>query len=264
MRAVVEALKARIRRVENPYFRALQEGSFERADFIETQIQFLFAVVHFPRPMTVLAARLPHAADRLVLLNNVRDEHGQGDLRQSHETTFIELLIRLGLSRMEIERRAQWPEVRAFNAVLTAVCSHDDVPTALAALGIIEDLFAGIAADIGSGIVARGWLSAGALIHYPTHQELDLDHAEGFYRLIAPVAQEGPRGAYQVEQGLELGAYVFLRLYEDLYRVRQRRLFREIQGPHSCTDGWRVPGDAEHGSGTIERPSRQACSLGLV
>jgi pyrroloquinoline-quinone synthase len=184
----------------------LSDGSFEREDFVETQIQFLHAVVYFPRPMAVLAARLPRPEQRLSLLENVQDEHGGGDLTGSHERTFLTLLERLGVSSSGIDRRAQWPEVRAFNSTLLGVCAHDDLPTALALLGVIEDLFSGIAAQIGRLIVERGWLRVEELTHYPTHEVLDLGHAEGFYRLIEPLTRTDSRAAYQVEQGLELGA----------------------------------------------------------
>ena len=55
--------------------------------------------------------------------------------------------------------------------------------------------------------------------------------------LRAPYA-ESARSRYQIDQGLELGGYLFLRLYEDLYRQRQRRQLREVPGPHSLADGW--------------------------
>jgi pyrroloquinoline quinone (PQQ) biosynthesis protein C len=241
MRNYLQALKARVAPLENPYLRALEDGSFAREDFVETQAQFLHAVVYFSRPMAVLAARLPRPEQRLGLLDNVRDEHGAGDLTGSHERTFLTLLSRLGMGSADLERRAQWPEVRAFNATLLGVCAHDDLPTALALLGVIEDLFSGISAHIGRCIVARGWLRAEELTHYPTHEVLDVHHAEGFYRLVEPLAAREPRAEYQVQQGLELGAYAFLRLYEDLFRARQRRVFRAVSGPHSLADGWALP-----------------------
>lgn len=245
MRDYLQKLKVRLAPFESPYLRALSDGSFEREDFVETQIQFLSAVVYFSRPMAVLAARLPRAEQRLRLLDNVRDEHGGGDLSLSHERTFLTLLERLGMSPGEIDRRAQWPEVRAFNLTLQGVCTHDDTPTALAMLGVIEDLFSGISARIGRAIVERGWLRAEELTHYPTHELIDQGHAEGFYRCIEPLASTDPRAAYQVEQGLELGAYIFLRLYEDLFRARKRRVVRGVSGPHSSADGWVLPRDAK-------------------
>jgi pyrroloquinoline-quinone synthase len=244
MRSHVKSLKLRLDPLASPYLRALHEGTLTRDDFVETQIQFLFAVVFFSRPMAALAGRLPRPEMRLALLENVGDEHGEGNLSVSHERTFLDLLARLGVTPDAIERRALWPEVRAFNTVLAGVCMLDDTLTALAALGIIEDLFAGISAAIGKGILGRGFLGAGELCHYTAHEVLDVSHAEGFYaQLDGPYAAH-PRHAYQIEQGLELGGYAFLRLYEDLYRARGRRWMREVRGPHSLADGWYLEGAA--------------------
>lgn len=240
MQHYIDALKQRTAALQNPYLRALRDGELSREDFIETQIQFLFAVVFFSRPMAALAGRMPRPELRLALLENVSDEHGGGNLRLCHEQTFLLFLSRLGVSPEEIEWRALWPEVRLFNTALVGVCLLDDVPTALATLGIIEDLFAQISSDIGRSVLQRGFLSPSEIIHYKTHEALDVEHAEGFYQTLrAPYAQH-PRTAYQVQQGLELGAHVFMQMYEGLYRARGRRQLREVTGPHSLADGWHV------------------------
>jgi pyrroloquinoline-quinone synthase len=238
MRAYIADLKARLRPLESPYLTALAGGEMSREDFVETQIQFLFAVAFFSRPMAALAGRLPRPEMRLSLLENVHEEHGRGALRFSHERTFLALLARLGVAPEEIERRALWPEIRAFNTTLVGVCALDDTLTALATLGIIEDLFAGISARIGQGIVGRGFLPGDQVVHYAVHEKLDEEHAEGFYReLIGPWAAH-PRHAYQIQEGLELGAYAFLALYEGLHRSRGRRWERAVGGPHSLAEGW--------------------------
>jgi len=238
MRSKIKSIKARYDLANHPYFKSLEDGTFSKEDFVETQIQFLFAVVFFSRPMTTLAARLPRPEMRLSVLENVSDEHGEGNLSLSHEKTFLELLARLNLTMEDIERRALWPEVRAFNTTLTGVCMVDDVWTGVAALGIIEDLFSGISERLGKAIVERGWVAEADLIHYATHQELDVEHADDFYQIIEPLWGEHPRYAYQIEQGLELGAYIFLQMYESLYRSRARRWNRDVKGPHSLAEGW--------------------------
>lgn len=234
----VRGLKTRLAPLDQPYFRSLSGGSLTREDFVETQLQFAHAVFFFSRPMLVLAGRVSSAAVRLPLLENVGDEHGRGDLSFSHEATFTKFLERLGVPKGELWSRPLWPEVRAFNTVLAGVCTLDDVPTALATLGIIEDLFASISAEIGRGVVARGWLTADALVHYRTHEELDELHAEGFYRPLRARFASEPALRYQVEQGLELGATVFLALYRGLYESRARRDRRPLDGPHSVAAGF--------------------------
>src|SRR5580704_12139721 len=176
MRSYTTELKKRVSFRDNAYFKSLEDGTFSREDFIETQIQFFFAVAFFSRPIAVLAARLPRADMRLLLLENVEDEHGHGDLRLSHEQTFLQLMERLGISPAYAESRAMWPEVRAFNTILTGLCTLDDTFTGLAALGIIEDLFSEISGYIGKALVTRGWLAKEQVIHYAAHEVLDVEH----------------------------------------------------------------------------------------
>ena len=237
MKAYISDLKQRLAPQENAYLKALRKGEMSRADFLETQIQFKTAVAFFNRPMTMLAARLPSPAMRWGLLNNVRDEHGDGDFQRSHEATFLEFLRRLGATPEEVDRRTLWPELRAFNTVLIGLCVMDDTLTALAALGMIEDLFAGISAEIGEAVLRQGWLRRDEIIHYKTHETLDVEHAEGFYRLLYRHYESDAKARYFIEQGLELGGYVFMGLYWDLYRNRERRWMRDVMGPHSEAAG---------------------------
>ncbi|MBL8957166.1 MAG: iron-containing redox enzyme family protein [Myxococcaceae bacterium] len=234
----IRALKARLAPLENPYFRALKDGTLTREEFVETQLQFAHAVFFFSRPMLVLAARVSTPQGRLALLKNVGDEHGEGDLSFSHEATFTRFLERLGVEADAPWSRPLWPEVRAFNTVLAGACTLDDVPTALAMLGIIEDLFATLSTEIGRGVVARGWLNAEAMVHNRTHEELDLLNEEGFLAPLRPRFETEPAVRYQVEQGLELGATVFLGLYRGLYESRARRDRRSTHGPHSVVAGF--------------------------
>ncbi|MFP2905430.1 TenA family transcriptional regulator [Pyxidicoccus sp. 3LFB2] len=222
LRQRITRLKAEWNALDVPYLRSLRDGSFGREDFVETQLQFFSAVAHFSRPMAMLASRLPRPELRLPLVENVFDEHGRGNPRHGHEHTFLVLLERLGADVARAGREP-WPEVRVFNAALTGIASFDTPNTGLAVFGIIEDLFSGISLELGQGIVARGWLEAGAVTHYPTHATLDEEHAEGFYRQLDAPYDEDPRAAREIEQGLILGGHLFLRLYEDLYRVRDRR-----------------------------------------
>jgi pyrroloquinoline quinone (PQQ) biosynthesis protein C len=265
MRSAIAALKARVDPIgSSPYFRTLRDGSMTKEDFVETQVQFFHAVIFFSRPMAALVGRIPRPQMRLALLENLGDEHGGGRLTVCHENTFIELLARLGVDRPEVDRRALWPEVRAFNMALLGTCALDDVYTGLAALGIIEDLFSGISAEIGQSITARGWLKRRDVVHYTTHEVLDVAHAEGFYASLYEPYDEHPRWRYQIDQGLELGAYVFLRLYDDLWRARERRWMREVAGPHSLADGAWLEGSANQArrsaSTADSREARQAGS----
>jgi hypothetical protein len=220
MRAFLADLRGRLHATDTPYFQALADGTFERDDFIETQVQFFSAVAHFNRPMMAVASRLDRLEERLPFVENVFDEHGRGTLAGSHERTFLELLARLGVDEPTARARTGGPEVSAFNAAVDGICRHGSVLGAIAALGMIEDLFGVLSAAIGRAIVERGWLTPDALVHYATHEVLDREHSEAFHRLVEA---HWPKQRAEIAAGYELGGFVFVRLYDDLFRARGRR-----------------------------------------
>ncbi len=209
---------------DNPYFAALRDGSFTKDDFVETQIQFYFAVIFFSRPMAAVAAKIPFPRQRLEVLRNVWEEHGEGDASLMHGETFQELLRRMaGISPIDIDARALWPEVRAFNTTLVGASLMDEFAVSAGTMGIIERMFADISTWIGQAIVARGFLKQEEMIHYSLHEKLDWRHSDDFFAVLRPSYEASDEGRYYVEQGLRQGAYVFDRLYRDLYRSRGRR-----------------------------------------
>ena len=218
----------------NPYFESLRDGTFEFDDFVETQIQFYFAVVFFNRPMAALAAKIPTSELRLEVIRNVWEEHGEGNTSLMHEKTFLAFLDRLaGIKPEDIDKRAMWPEVRAFNTVLVGACVMDEYLVSAGVMGIIERMFADIASWLGEAVVRHGWIPAEKLIHYNLHEGLDIKHADDFFDVLRPAWEADVENRYYIEQGLRLGACVFNALYEGLYKARKRRIYREVRGPHT-------------------------------
>lgn len=216
----------------NPYFRALRDGRFSRDDFVETQVQFFYAVVFFSRPMAAVAAKIPNAKMRVEVLRNVWEEHGEGDASRMHGETFKLFLERVGgLTLEEIESRALWPELRAFNTALSGCCVLDDWEIGVGCLGMIERMFSDISRWIGTSVVERGWLERERMVHYDLHEELDVRHSDDFFDVARTAWDRGEPGPYLVEQGLRLGGYLFDQLYRGLYAARARRVNAPLRHP---------------------------------
>lgn len=216
----------------NPYMHGLKAGAFGKADFVETQIQFYYAVVFFSRPMAVLAAKIPSSRVRTEILRNVWEEHGEGVAEKRHGATFTELMLRLdGVTLADIEARALWPEVRAFNTALIGCCALDDWEIGAGCLGIIERMFVSISRWIGIGIAKNGWLPMDRVVHYSVHEELDVRHSDDFFATLKPAWDSDERARYAIDQGLRLGAYIFDRLYRDLWEARTRRALAPMRHP---------------------------------
>jgi len=218
----------------NPYFTNLKSKTFPREDFLETQIQFYFAVVFFSRPMAALAAKIPDARLRVEVVRNVWEEHGEGDEARVHGHTFLALLSRLGgVGLPEIDKRALWPEVRIFNTTLAGACVLDEHLIGVAMMGMIERMFCEISSWLGQGIIENGWVSREKMIHYNLHEDLDIKHSQDFFNILEPAWTRSEGDRYAITQGLWTGASLFNGLYEGLWAARGRRIFRNVEGPHT-------------------------------
>src|SRR4051794_9439140 len=162
----------------NRYFRDLIDGTMSLETFRTTQEQFFYAVSFFPRPMAALVGRLPHPRQRLDILHNLIEEHGEFDESQFHHTTFQQFLRTIGGAPEVLDGLPVWPAVRAFNSVLTSACVLDELEVGVACMGVIELAFADISALIGQAVVRRGWVREADLVHYRLHAEIDERHAE--------------------------------------------------------------------------------------
>jgi pyrroloquinoline-quinone synthase len=218
-----EAVLSRVDFSTNPYLRDLSEGRSSLAEFQATQAQFFFAVEFFSRPMAALVGRIPDPIQRLDILRNLIEEHGEFEQGDFHVSTFKAFLRSIGVDPAQLRSLAVWPELRAFNSVLLSSCVHDELEVGVACMGIIEQAFATVSDSIAKSVVGLGWVSADELTHYQLHSEIDARHAEEFYRVVEP-SWEDPARRYYVRQGLELGAYVFDRLYRDLSSGAGRRV----------------------------------------
>ncbi|MGB0579134.1 MAG: TenA family transcriptional regulator [Limisphaerales bacterium] len=202
--------------LESAYFKDLESGQMSLAQFRKTQEQFYYAVLFFARPMAALVARMPNPRTRLDILHNVVEEHGDFDSREFHETTFKRFLTSIGTKRNTIGKAPLWPEVRAFNSVLATAALHDEVETGISCLGIIEYAFADISATIGRAVVENGWVTQDDLVHYKLHAAIDKRHAEEFFVIVEPLWRHTKK-RYYIDQGLQLGCYIFDRMYRDFH-----------------------------------------------
>ncbi|MEM9802711.1 MAG: iron-containing redox enzyme family protein [Planctomycetota bacterium] len=222
---------------DNPYLHALESGSLAFDDFVETQMQFYFVVLFFPRPMAAVAAKIPDASLRMEVLRNVWEEHGEGDLSRAHGATFSEFLRRLaGITREDLDARALWPEARLFDTALAGAGVLDEFLVSVGMLGMIERMFVDISRRIGRAVVARGWLAADEMIHYDLHEALDVRHSQDFFEVLRATWDDDPSSRYYIEQGMRLGATAFDTLYRGLFLARARRVGAPDRvGPHART-----------------------------
>lgn len=200
--------------IKGGFFQALQGMPLET--FQSTQEQFFYAVYYFSRPMAALIARLPQHADRIDILHNMVEEHGDFDQKKYHSNTFKKFLSTIGVDQYRMDQSQPGSVVNAFNFTLMGVSANEDPLIAIACNGIIEYAFADISALLAKTVVEKGWVTEEDLIHYNLHADIDKRHAEEFFKIVEPFAND-PESRKKILMGLRLGAYIFDQLYEGLY-----------------------------------------------
>jgi len=199
--------------IKGAFFKNLP--TMDKGVFKNVQAQFFFAVDYFSRPMAALIARLPLHQDRIDIIHNIVEEHGDFSSERYHANTFKKFLKSIDVEN--VDKHYPSAVVTMFNTTLMGAAAHDDPVVALACLGIIEYAFADISACIGKHVVDRGWVKRNELIHYNLHAAIDKQHAEEFFQIIEPM-MHNPEQRDKAIAGLRLGAYIFNRLYEDLHQ----------------------------------------------
>src|SRR5437868_15332022 len=98
---------------KNPYLEGLRDGSMTLEQFRRSQEQFFFAVTFFPRPMAALVGRIPSPRQRIDILHNLVEEHGEFHEELYHHTTFQKFLKTIGSTVIDFDTVPLWPAVRA-------------------------------------------------------------------------------------------------------------------------------------------------------
>lgn len=197
---------------EEMFFESLLNGQMTKEQFIKTQAQFYHAVINFVLPLAFVAGNVPSYEDRVNIIRNLWEEHGEGDMTATHGATFKRFLSRLIKSEFKLDQPGT--AVSSFNSILNETSKNHSYLKSLAMLGMIELMFSEISHFIGTAVIERGWMTSDELVHYKLHKELDVIHAQDFFEIIEKHAD---LHIDEVEEGLKLGRDVFLDLYHGLH-----------------------------------------------
>ena len=218
MNSYINQLKESTPITSHRYFSDLLDGAMSFELFKSSQTNFYSAVCYFSRPMFLLCSRMENYADRLTILENILDEHGNGDIKESHAETYKNYLLNLGVKEKDINETFSHSAVSNFYSIIEDTIKGDSIETAIAMFGIIEDRYTEISATIATSLVNNNWLRKDQLTHYNTHKELDIYHADLFYKLVQPKWVEEIHKE-KIVKGLKLGNTIIFDIFNNLLEV---------------------------------------------
>ena len=197
------------------YFDLLKNNNMSFEIFKESQINFYRAVLNFSKPLFVLCSRIDNYADRLKILENIFDEHGNGNLYKTHGYTYKKYLTSLGLDKKSISENFEHISTSNFFLKVNETVNNDKIDIAIAMYGIIEDRYTEISSFIAKTILKNKWLDEKSLVHYNMHEELDKYHAKLFYSIIEKKWTD-KTSSKDIKKGLDLGNKLIFKLFNEL------------------------------------------------
>ncbi len=200
---------------DQPFFMSLLNGTMDKEQFKETQINFLDAVEFFSKPMFIISSKLDTYEDRCRIIENILDEHGNGEIGNAHGNTFRQYLVSLGVTEKQINNRKPNKAVLEFNKTLIKCSTKKSTMRSIAMMGIIEERYSKISATVVREILNKKWISKDRLYHYSLHAELDVEHAQGFYNIIKG-GWKNINSKKEIKKGLTLGNSMILNLYNGI------------------------------------------------
>ena len=218
MDSYINTLKTDTPILSQIYFSKLTDGFMSLEVFKKSQANFYSAVCYFSRPMFLLCSRIDNYEERLIILENIFDEHGNGKIQDSHGNTYKKYLLTLGVSENDINKTFNHSAVSNFYSIIDKTVESDNIETAIAMFGIIEDRYTEISSSISTSLINNNWLKKNQLSHYVIHKELDIYHAEQFYKLVRHKWTEGICRD-NIIKGLKLGNTIIFDIFNNLLKV---------------------------------------------
>jgi pyrroloquinoline quinone (PQQ) biosynthesis protein C len=209
------ALFARYNPLGHSLLKRSQAKNVSSQEILAIMGQLGHVVIAFPQFLGALVANIPTAEARLPIVDNLLEEHGHLDVKKAHINTFQLFLDSLGNAASTLTRRPPIPGTRAYIRCVYDQCLHAPWRQGLGCMGVIEEVFASLSLAIARAVVESGIVDAANLKHFTLHEEVDVEHAQGMYRVIEPFWND-PAHRAEIRTGLEMGLYLDCRMMDDV------------------------------------------------
>jgi len=169
----------------NPYFSTLDRKELPLSLFLKSQEGFIEAVDHWTHIMCKLVLILPSDKERFPIIMNLYDEHGEGDLKNSHVQTFTRFLESLGYNEpVALDKSSPSHRIcKTFNKSLDRSVQKSELNYKYmsALLGMIEYTYITVSRKIHN--YATQFVDAENIEHYSLHEIVDCKHSDDMFRL---------------------------------------------------------------------------------
>jgi hypothetical protein len=199
----------------NDYFVNLPNLSISQ--FLKTQECFISAVDHWSKMLGLMLYHLP-TEKRVVIIRNLYDEHGEGDLSKTHTNTFKLLLESLNYKENILIYNPNLPSysiVSKFNQGLYDAINSESWQYSVAMMGMIEYTYITVSTHIHHYLTK--YLPVENINHYSLHEVLDVEHATELFGLLDENINENIKE--DIINGMNKGYELMNTLYDELSKL---------------------------------------------
>jgi hypothetical protein len=175
----------------NPYFVQLKGVSPMSPNttitqtFVTSQVEFAHAIQQWPPLLAKCLQILDTPSERMVIVENLWDEHGEGDVELSHINTYNTYL-----KSLDAIEYIEFSCDQYMNATHEFTNTLDKMPLQtisqqieyIAALGMIEYTYITVSNNIHNFV--SQYIPTNQIIHYSMHEILDVSHSHKLFRLL--------------------------------------------------------------------------------
>lgn len=178
MQALEIEMKPKIDKILNHRFiKRITDRSLTPEQLQYFGIQYKVYCEHFPRFLAAAASNIPDDETRMSLIENLWDEHGNGDISKSHRKLYNNFCRGLGLSEVQISNPVASPPTLIYVQFLLKICQESNFLKSLGALGPGTEFFTSREYEILYNALKRyEFLDDKSLEFWFVHIELDDNH----------------------------------------------------------------------------------------
>lgn len=169
----------------DPLLDGVRSGQVSREGMKRWAIQALFYVRDFTRFLSAIHSNCPHQDARLLLAENIWEEHGCGIEGQDHYTLLKILAKSLGATDQEIDAAEPLPETVQYVEFSRTLTREADFIESMAAIGVgIEIFMPKFFGALADALKTQFGLSDEELAYLRVHVSADADHARRAFEII--------------------------------------------------------------------------------
>lgn len=198
-------------------------------EFLKSQEGFYYAVKSFSRILSKLASKIESSEARILIIENLWEEHGHGNKEFFHTNTYFQYLQSLGFNKKQSEIQKQPWVTEWINKVLNKDYSEENYAMYIAG---IEYIYARVSQFIANRI--ESYSLSCSQNHYANHAVLDYEHSKELITTSLLIQKEnGSLSDEEMMYYFKLGISEFLSLYDNMILLTEEEAVEICKEKHA-------------------------------